>query len=80
LEDYFGAGEISSEEIEGKEISVLLMAMIFDEGGEEYALIKGLCYKYPEHFFVIDLYAQQADVTLEDAQSYRNMFLSLNIY
>jgi hypothetical protein len=80
LEAYFGVEEISSEEIEGKEISILLMAMIFEEDGEDYALIKGLCYKYPEHFFVIDLYARQSLVTLQDAQNYRNMFLSLNIY
>jgi hypothetical protein len=80
LEAYFGVEEISSEEIGGREISLLLMAMIFEEEGGNYALIKGLCYKYPTHFFVIDLYARQDLVTIEEAQGYRNMFLSLDIY
>jgi hypothetical protein len=80
LEDFFGAGEISFEEIEGKELSLLIMAMSFGEGEDETVLFKGLCYKYPEHFFVLDLYVRQPEVSPEDAQGYRNMFLSLDVY
>jgi hypothetical protein len=80
LEDFFKAGDISFEEIQGKEISLLLMAMSFGEGEEEVALFKGLCYKYPEVFFMIDLYVRPAAVTAEDVQNYRNMLLSLNVY
>jgi hypothetical protein len=80
LEDFFKAGEISFEEIQEREITLLLMAMSFGEGEEEMILFKGLCYKYPEHFFMIDLYIRPSAITGEDAQSYRKMFLSLNIY
>jgi hypothetical protein len=80
LEDFFKAGEISFEEIQGKEITLLLMAMSFGEGEEGMILFKGLCYKYPEHFFMIDLYIRPSAITEDDAQSYRQMFLSLNIY
>jgi hypothetical protein len=80
LETYFGGGEISYEEISSKEISLLIMAMLFEENGQEIALLKGLCYKYPEYFFMLDLYAQKTLVTEDDAAKYRDMFLSLNIY
>jgi hypothetical protein len=80
LEDFFKAGEISFEEVQGKEIALLVMAMSFGEGDNEIILFKGLCYKYPEHFFMMDLYTHSPALTGEDAQSYRQMFLSLNIY
>jgi hypothetical protein len=79
LETFFNAGEISSEEQNNGDISLILMGMSFDQEGNEVTLFKGLCYKYPEQFFMIDLYAVNAKTTQEDALAYQNMFYSIGI-
>jgi hypothetical protein len=78
LETYFGAGEIKNEEQTGFNISFILMGMLFNEGGDDVSLFKGICYKYPEQFFMIDLYAINAKTVKEDALAYQNMFYSIN--
>jgi hypothetical protein len=80
LEAFFNAGEeISSEEQNSGDISLILLGMVFDEGGNDISLFKGLCYKYPEQFFMIDLYAINAHTTPEDALAYQNMFYSMGL-
>jgi hypothetical protein len=78
LEALLGAGEITSEEI-GGDISTVLMGMTFTEGESEISLFKGLCYKYPDVFFMIDLYAVNAKITREDALEFQNMFNSIGL-
>jgi len=77
---YFASGEISSDEIGGKDVTTVLLAMILEEDGEEIALIKGLSYVYPNRFFMIDLYAIKEKNTIEDATSYMDTFISLGIF
>jgi hypothetical protein len=80
LEKHFASGEITSEEINGNEVTIVLMAMTFQEGEDDIALFKGLCYVYPERFFMIDLYVFKDKVTGADAANYANVFYSLGIY
>jgi hypothetical protein len=80
LEAYFGAGEISNEEINGQHITTILLAMIFQEGDDGISLFKGLCYYYPEKFFMIDLYVVNSNVTFDDAAGFQNIFYSLSVY
>jgi hypothetical protein len=80
IEEYFGSGEITSEEMGDDFISTVLMAMSFGEGDEEIYLFKGLTYAYPERFFVVDLYVINKDVSQEDALGFVNMFDSIGIY
>jgi hypothetical protein len=79
LETFFNAGEISNEEQSGDNISLILMGMMFNEEGQDISLFKGLCYKYPERFFMIDLYVINAHTTPEDASAYQNMFYSIGV-
>jgi hypothetical protein len=78
LETYFGAGEIKNEEKTGFNISFILMGMLFNEEGDDISLFKGICYKYPEQFFMIDLYIINAETAKEDALAYQNMFYSID--
>jgi len=80
LETYFASGEITSEEINGKDITTILMAMMFQENEDDIALFKGLCYVYPSRFFMIDLYVFKDKVTGIDAANYANVYYSLGIY
>jgi hypothetical protein len=80
LETYFASGEITSEEIGGKDVTTVLMAMMLEEDGDDIALLKGLSYVYPDRFFMIDLYAIKSKNTANDASNYMNTFLSLGIY
>jgi hypothetical protein len=80
METFFNAGEISSEEQNNNDISLILMGMVFNEGGNDISLFKGLCYKYPEQFFMIDLYAINAKTTKDDALAYQNMFNSIGVF
>jgi hypothetical protein len=80
IEDYFGSEEISSEEMGGNDISTVLLAMSFNEDGDDVFLFKGLNYIYPNRFFMIDLYVINKDITQEDAMGFINMFNSLGIY
>jgi hypothetical protein len=80
LEKYFDTGEISSEEIDGKDISTILMAMMFEEESEDIALFKGLSYVYPDRFFMIDLYVIRGKAVIDDASGYINLFYSMEIY
>jgi hypothetical protein len=79
LEAFFGVEEITSEEFGGREITTILMGMAFNDEGEEISLFKGLCFKYPDRYFMIDLYIITSKITVEDAQAYQNMFYSLSI-
>jgi hypothetical protein len=79
LETYFGAGEITYEEISG-DISVVLLGMEFNEGESAVSLFKGLCFKYPELFFMVDLYLLNKELRVEDAAAYQNMFSSIGIF
>jgi len=80
LETYFASGEITSEEIGGKDVTTVLMAMMLEEDGDDIALLKGLSYVYPDRFFMIDLYAIKSKNTANDASNYMNTFLLLGIY
>jgi hypothetical protein len=80
LETYFASGEITSEELGGHDVTTVLMAMMFQEDGEDIALFKGLCYVYPGCFFMIDLYVFKEKVTGIDAPNYANIFYSLEAY
>ena len=78
LEKFFKVEELTSEEIHGKDITTVLLAMVFE--GEDISLFKGLCYYYPERFFMIDLYAVNSKITPDDAFKLQNIFSSLGIY
>jgi len=80
LETHFASGEITSEELDGKDVTTVLMAMMFQEDGNDIALFKGLCYVYPNCFFMIDLYVFKDKVTSADAANYVNAFNSLGVY
>ena len=81
LEKYFKVEEITSEEIYGKDITTVLLAIMFEEEEEEdFSLFKGLCYYYPERFFMIDLYLLNSKITPDDAFRLQNIFSSLGIY
>jgi hypothetical protein len=80
LETHFASGKITSEELNGQDVTTVLMAMMFQEDGKDIALFKGLCYVYPNCFFMIDLYVQKDEVTSVDASSYVNAFNSLGVY
>ena len=80
LEEFFGSGEIQYEEINSGDITTILLAMAFQEGDEEISLFKGLSYKYPDQFFVIDLYVVNSKVAAGDAFGFQNVFNSLGIY
>jgi hypothetical protein len=80
LETYFGAGEITNEEIDGQHITTVLLAMAFQEDEEDIFLFKGLCYYYPDNFFMIDLYVVNSKVTPDDAAGFHNIFSSLSVY
>jgi hypothetical protein len=80
LEMYFASGRISSEEMGSNEVSTVLMAMMFQEGKDDIALFKGLCYVYPDRFFMLDLYVIKDKAVTDDAVDYINIFSSLGIY
>jgi len=80
LETYFASGEIDSNEIGGKDVTTVLMAMMLEEDGDDIALLKGLSYVYPDRFFMIDIYAVKDKNSVEDASNYMNTFFSLGIY
>jgi hypothetical protein len=80
LETHFASGEITSEELGGHDVTTVLMAMMFQEEGDDIALFKGLCYVYPSCFFMIDLYVIKDKVTTIDATHYVNIFSSLGVY
>ena len=80
LEILFASGEIASEEITGSGITTVLLAMLFNEGDEDISLFKGLGYKFPEQFFMIDLYVVNQKVSAGDAFGFQDIFNSLGIY
>jgi len=80
LEAYFGAGEITSEEIDDQHITTVLLGMMFQEGEDDISLFKGLCYYYPDKFFMIDLYVVNSKVTTDDASGFQNIFYSLSVF
>ena len=80
LENYFAAGEISSEEMGNDDITTVLMAMAFQEEDDDIFLFKGLNYKYPNLFFMIDLYVINKEISKDDVFGYINMFNSLAVY
>jgi hypothetical protein len=80
LETYLASGEVRGDEIDGKDVTTVLMAMMLEEDGDDIALIKGLSYVYPDRFFMIDLYAIKNKNSIDDASNYMNTFLSLGIY
>jgi hypothetical protein len=80
LEAHFGVEEISHEEINGKDITTVLLAMEFEDENGGISLFKGLSYKYPNQFFMIDLYVTNSKVTSKDAFGFQNVFNSLGIY
>ena len=53
--------------------------MVFTESEGDISLLKGLCYKYPDQFFMIDLYAVNAKITREDALGFQNLFYSIGL-
>jgi len=77
---HFNVEEISHEEINGKDITTVLLAMLFEEEGGDISLFKGLSYKYPDRFFMIDLYVTNSKVTPKDAFGFQNVYNSLSIY
>jgi len=80
LEAHFEVDEISHEEINGQEITTVLLAMSFDGEDGGVSLFKGLCYKYPDRFFMVDLYVTNSKITSKDAFGYQNIFNSLGIF
>jgi hypothetical protein len=78
LEALLGAGEITYEET-GGDITTVLMGMTFTEGENEVSLFKGLCYKYPDVFFMIDLYVMNAKITKEDALVFQHLFNAIGL-
>jgi hypothetical protein len=80
LEAHFGVEEISHEEINGKDITTVLLAMGFEDEDGGLSLFKGLGYKYPDSFFMIDLYLNNSKVTSKDAFGFQNIFNSLSVF
>ena len=80
LEAYFEVDEISHEEINGQDITTVLLAMSFDDEDGGLSLFKGLSYKYPARFFMIDLYVTNSKVNPKDAFGFQSVFNSLGIY
>ena len=78
IERYFGVEEIATEEISNQDITVVLLAMMFGEGEEAISLFKGLCFKYPDRYFMLDLYVVNALVTRDDAFRFQELFNSLS--
>jgi hypothetical protein len=80
LETFFASGKIEYEEINGSNITTVLMAMAFQEEEDDISLFKGPSYKFPDQFFMIDLYVVNAKVSSADAVAFQNIFGSLDIY
>jgi len=80
LETHFASGDINSNELGGKDVTTILLAMMLEEDGDEIALMKGLSYVYPDRFFMVDIYAIKGKNTVEDGSNYMNTFLSLGIF
>jgi hypothetical protein len=79
LENHLTIEEIGSEEI-GGDITTLLLAIVFQEDGDDVFLFKGLSYIYPNHFYKIDLYVIYNEITEKDALDFINMFGSMRVY
>jgi hypothetical protein len=80
LEEYFDSGEINSEEMGNDDIRTVLLAMIFQEDGDDIFLFKSLNYKYPNLYFMVDLYVIDKEISMSDVMGYINMFDSLSLY
>ena len=79
LAAWFGVDEINNEDIQSGDITTVLLAMTFTEGGDDISLFKGLCYIYPRRFFMIDLYVFNSRITAADAAGFQNMFYSIGL-
>jgi len=80
LETFFASGQINSDEINGNNVTTILMAMMLEEEGDDIALLKGLSFVYPDRYFMIDVYAVFDKNTAEDGSNYMNAFYSLGVY
>jgi hypothetical protein len=80
LEGYLNSGEINSEEMGNDDITTVLLAMVFQEDGDDTFLFKSLNYKNPDIYFMIDLYVMNKDISMNDVMGYINMFDSLSLY
>jgi len=80
LEARLNVEEISHEEINGDNITTVLLAMSFEDEAGDISLFKGLSYKYPDRYFMIDLYVINSKVDSKDAFGLQNVFNSLSIY
>jgi hypothetical protein len=80
LEAHFNVEEIKHEEINGKDVTTVLLAMLFEDEEGGISLFKGLSYKYPDQFFMIDLYVANSKAASQDAFGFQNIFNSLSIY
>jgi hypothetical protein len=80
LEDHFDSGEITSEEMGNDDINTVLLAMVFQEDGDDIFLFKSLNFKYPKIYFMVDLYVIDKEISQSDVMGYINMFDSLSVY
>jgi len=80
LETFFNAGEITGEEMGSADITTVLLAMVFQEDGNDIFLFKGLNFIYPNLYFMIDLYVINREISHDDAVGYTNLFNTLTVY
>ncbi|MDR2305109.1 MAG: hypothetical protein LBE10_11035 [Treponema sp.] len=78
LKVYYQLDSIVTQDLVKDDFQLTVMNMIYaPEGQEEIGMTKVLYYYYPRHYFLIDLFTDPGKVTTEDAESYRNMLMSV---
>jgi hypothetical protein len=77
LEIYYKTDTIAANEFILGDYRIMSMNFLYEPGEEFIYLTKVLYHRYPQYFFMIDLYINKEGVNPEDAKKFEDMFLSI---
>jgi hypothetical protein len=78
LEAYYQADAITANEMVRGDFRLMIMNFLYEPGEEPLYLVKVLYHRYPQRYFLLDLYITgDTPPTREEAQQLENMFLSV---
>jgi hypothetical protein len=74
---YYGVDTIAADELFIGDYKIVVMRFQYEPAGETVYLIKALYYRYPQHYFLIDLIFDSEKVSSETLQEFEEMLQSI---
>jgi hypothetical protein len=79
LEIYYQVDSIAARELIQGKFRMLIMNFLYEVEGENFYLIKVLYYRFPQLYFMFDLFLYDEKISQELVQDYEKMFQSVAV-